>query len=327
MILMNETVQKDKKLSGNAVFIVVFFAILAALAISFNLITHGTFLDWINLKVIISHCIYPTFVAWGLCFLFACGYTDMSLGGVLVLGSFAACAFGNAFGYPGVIIGGMVVGVVLVFLNFNIFAYTRIPSWIAGLCLAFVYEAIAVMINNGAKTKPYVDTMLRMDFRILGQLPWSVIILMAVMVIVYLIYNRTTIGLNIRALGGSEKIADSIGVNVSKTLMFVGLISGLLIGGACVLQESLQGRTTVKTGLTSMNMVFQPLAVVFLSQILQKHINIIIAVPICSFVLYATFNLLTLLGVPSGTLQEVCLGGFLILFGVIARWGYKGVVK
>ena len=92
-------------------------------------------------------------------------------------------------------------------------------------------------------------------------------------------------------------------------------------------QESLQGRTTVKTGLTSMNMVFQPLAVVFLSQILQKHINIIIAVPICSFVLYATFNLLTLLGVPSGTLQEVCLGGFLILFGVIARWGYKGVVK
>ena len=324
---MNETIQKKKLLSGNAVFVIVFFAILAAIAVSFNLITHGTFLDWINIKVIISHCIYPTFVAWGLCFLFACGYTDMSLGGVLVLGSFAACAFGNAAGYPGVVIGGLVVGVVLVFINFNIFAYTRIPSWIAGLCLAFVYEAIAVMINMGAKTKPYVDTMLDMEYRVLGQLPWSIIILLVVMVIVYLVYNRTTIGLNIRALGGNEKVADSIGVNVNKTLMFVGLISGLLIGCACVLQESLQGRTTVKTGLTSMNMVFQPLAVVFLSQILQKYINIIIAVPICSFVLYATFNLLTLLGVPSGTLQEVCLGAFLILFGVIARWGYKGVVK
>jgi ribose transport system permease protein len=39
------------------------------------------------------------------------------------------------------------------------------------------------------------------------------------------------------------------------------------------------------------------------------------------------FNVLALLGVPSGTLQEACLGAFLIVFGVLGQKGYLGVVK
>lgn len=319
--------KNESKPMGSWLFVVIFAVVLIALALIFNKITDGVFLDWLNIKVIISHAIYPAFVAWGFCFLFACGYTDMSLGGVLVLGSFASCAFGNAFGYPGVILGGLIVGMLLVFLNFTIFAYTKIPSWIAGISLGFIYEAIAVILKVNKVTKPHVDTMLNMEYRILGQLPWSVLILLVALVIIYLIYNRTTVGLNIRALGGNENVAKALGVDIKKTLVMVGVICGLLIGCACVLQESLQGRTTVKTGLTSMNMVFQPIAIYMLSQILQKYINIIVAVPICSFIMYAVFNLLTQLGVPSGTLQEACLGAFLIIFGVIGQWGTKEVVK
>ena len=310
-----------------AVFALIFVAALVILGLLANLITDGKFLDWLNIKVIISHAIYPTFVAWALCFLFACGYTDMSLGGVLVLGSFASCAFGNAFGYPGVILGGLIVGMLLVFINFNVFAFTGIPSWIAGISLGFIYEAVAVMLKINKVTKPHVDTMLDMEYRLLGKLPWSVIILLVALIIVYFVYNRTTVGLNIRAIGGNANVAKAYGINITKTLLCVGLICGVLIGVACVLQESLQGRTTVKTGLTSMNLVFQPMAIVMLSQILQKKINIVIAVPICSVIIYAVFNLLTMLSVPSGTLQEACLGAFMIIFGVIGQRGVKGVVK
>lgn len=326
-ILKKNAAFEEKKPMNAAVFALIFVVALVVLGFLANLITGGKFLDWLNIKVIISHSIYPTFVAWALCFLFACGYTDMSLGGVLVLGSFASCAFGNAFGYPGVILGGLVVGMLLVFINFNVFAFTGIPSWIAGISLGFIYEAVAVMLKINKVTKPHVDTMLDMEYRLLGKLPWSVIILLVALVIVYFVYNRTTVGLNIRAIGGNANVAKAYGISITKTLLFVGLICGVLIGVACVLQESLQGRTTVKTGLTSMNLVFQPMAIVMLSQILQKKINIIIAVPICSFIIYAVFNLLTMLSVPSGTLQEACLGAFMIIFGVIGQRGVKGVVK
>lgn len=316
-----------EKAQRNTLFVVLFVAAIAAVMFIFNLISGGNFLELSNLKVIISHVVYPSFIAWGFCFLFACGYTDMSIGGVVVLGSFASCILGNWIGLPGVVIGGLVVGFILIFINFLIFTYTGIPSWIAGISLAMIYEAIGFYLKIADKTKPLVTTALAREYRLLGQLPWSLVFLFAGLVVVYFIYNRTTIGLNIRALGGNKDVASKLGINVNKTLLCVGIISGVLIGIACFLQQSYAGQTTVKTGLTSINLIFQPLAIYLLAQIIQKRINIIICVPICAFILYAVFNILTVLGVPSGTLQEAFLGSFIVIFGVLGSRGVKGVVK
>jgi ribose transport system permease protein len=76
-----------------------------------------------------------------------------------------------------------------------------------------------------------------------------------------------------------------------------------------------------------MSMIFQPLAILLLSQILQRWINITIAIPICSLIIYSVFNLLTILHVPSGTLQEACLGAFLIVFAMAGQRKNTGVVK
>ncbi len=308
-------------------FPLIFAAALIVIFVLFNIIAGGKFLTLLNIKNIISHAIYPVFIAWGFCFLFACGYTDMSIGGVIVLGSFSACALGNRIGISGVVIGGMAVGLVLVFLNFIIFTYTKIPSWIAGISLALIYEAIAFALKTNSNTSKAVTSALNKDYRLLGQIPWSIILLAVGLVVVYLLYNRTTIGLNIRALGGNKAVSRSMGINIDRTLLAVGLISGLLIGVACVMQESYAGQTSVKTGLTSINMIFQPLAIYLLAQILSKNINIIIGVPICSIILYAVFNMLTIMSIPSGTLQEAFLGAFIILFAVIGQRGVKGVVK
>jgi ribose transport system permease protein len=298
--------------------------------IIFNLLTDGQFLAFSNVKVIISHVVYPAFVAWGINFLFACGYTDLSIGGVIVLSAFASTAFGNMFGYAGVIIGGLVVGTLLIFINFNIFVWTKIPSWIAGISLAMIYEAIAVFLKFNPATKDYVVADLNRDFRMLGQLPWSVILLGVGLLLCYFLYNRTTVGLNIRAIGGDRHVAKNLGINLTKTLLLLGLIAGILIGIAAIIQISYSGRMTVKTGLTSMYLMFQPLAIVLLSQVLQKWVNIIISIPICSLIIYIIFNFLTQLGVPSGTLQEAFLGFFLIIFGVLGvlgKGGVRGVVK
>ena len=244
-----------------------------------------------------------------------------------MLGSFASCILGNQIGIPGVIIGGLVTGLVLIFINFLIFTYTGIPSWIAGISLALIYEAIAVFLKVGKTTGPLVNTALDREYRLLGQLPWSLVFLFVGLVVIYFLYNRTTIGLNIRSLGGNKEVSKALGINVNKTLLAVGLISGILIGIACILQQSYAGQTTVKTGLTSINMIFQPLAIYLLAQIVQKQINIVIAVPICSFLLYSVFNILTIMGVPSGTLQEAFLGIFIVIFGIVGQRKAKGVIK
>ena len=321
--------QNESKIKGSSqlVSLIIIFVVIAVIFIIFNFITDGKFLNPSNMAVVFSHAIYPSFIAWGIVFLFACNYTDLSIGGVLVLGAFAVNVFGNWWGYPGVIFGGVVAGIILITFNFSIFAFTKVPSWIAGIALAMIYEGIAVSLKFHPVAKNYVDVQLDESFRALGRLPHSAVILAIGFVAAYIIYNRTTIGLNIRALGSNTEVARVLGIDIIKTLLSVGLICGVFIGIAAFVLESYIAQITVKTGLTSMYMVFQPLATVLLAQIMQKRINIIIAVPICAFIIYAIFNLLTILAVPSGTIQEAFLGFFVIAFGIIGRRGYKGIVK
>lgn len=321
------TAKKADKAPSSAKALVILVIAMVILGVIVNLFTDGRFLTLKNMELIVSNSVYPTFIAWGLCFLFACGYTDMSMGGVLVVGSFAACAFGNAMGYPGVIIGGLVAGTLMIFINFGIFAATKIPSWIASISLAMIYEAVSIWLRTWKVTKKFVDTELSRDFRALGQWPLNFIILVVGFVLVYFVYNRTTIGLNVRALGGNNSVARALGINIPKTILWVGLICGVLMGIACIVQESYNGKTFAVSGLTSIQLIFKPLAIALLAQILQKWINIIIVVPFCSVIIYAIFNVMTFFGIPSGTLQDVCLGAFVIIFGIIGQKGVKEVVK
>ena len=322
-----DTPGSKSELKAKLTFAGIFIVGVAVVFFIFNLLTHGNFLEWQNVKIILANMVYPSFMAWGMCFLFACGYNDMSWGGVVVLASFATGVFANMYGLVAGLIAGVLVGTVLVFINFCIFAYTKIPSWIASLSLAMIYEAIAVFLYRGKSTKALVEAPMAKELRIFGLLPWSLVVLAVGFVIIYFVYNRTIIGYNIRAIGGNANVSRALGVNVRKTLLWVGLICGLIIGITSFLQESYAGITTVKTGLASILLIFQPLAIALLADILQKKINIIIAVPVCAFLLYAVFNMMTLMHIPSGTLQEALLCLFIIVFAVVGQRGVKEVVK
>lgn len=325
--MQTKTVNKAEKRQSPALFLLGLIVAMVLVGVIVNLFTDGEFLTAKNIEIIVSNSVYPTFIAWALCFLSACGYTDLSMGGVLVLGSFGACAMGNALGYPGVVIGGLLVGTLLVCINFGIFTATKIPSWIASISLALIYEALTVLLRTSKLTKRLVDTELSRDYRALGQFPLNVIILVVGFIIVYFVYNRTTIGLNVRAVGGNANVSRALGINVAKTVLAVGLIAGLLMGVACIVQESYNGKTFATSGLTSIQLIFKPLAISLLAQILSKRINIILAVPFCSVIIYAVFNIMTFFGIPSGTLQDVFLGAFVIVFGIIGQRGTKEVVK
>lgn len=263
-----------------------------------------------------------------MCFVFACDYTDMSIGAVIVLAANAAGTLGSTkLGLAGVIIGGVAAGMVLMTINFLIFVYSKIPSWIAGIGMAMIYEAIAIFYSNYQLSHGATIAQLESDRRGLGKPPFIYIIFVIGLILAYIIYNRTEIGLNIRSLGNGIKLSESMGINTTKTIIMVGIICGFFVGCSAFLNESYNARVNAKTGLTSLAMIFQPMAAYMLAQVLQSKINIIIGVPICSLFVYGIFNMLTFLGVPSGTWQEAVLGMIVIVFGILAQRKETKVVK
>ena len=100
-------------------------------------------------------------------------------------------------------------------------------------------------------------------------------------------------------------------------------VFGEEIGGGGALPQQCDG-VGVRRGVDGRG---QPLAAVLLAQALQKHINIAIGIPISTFLIAMIFNILTLMGVPSGTFQEFLLGVIVVVFGITAQRNVKGVVK
>ncbi len=315
----------EKKVSWTIKLIVIVACI--AVLIVLNMLTDGKFLQPSNLKTIAVNASVPTFTAWAFVFIFASGFIDLSLGAVIVLAANVAGTFGNQFGYPGLIVTGLITGILLMTLNFTVFQVTKIPSWIAGLGLTMVYEAISSFYSEQRLQAGLRVVNLESQYRALGRAPMAFVVVIIGLIVAYIIYNRTTIGLDIRAMGDNQAVARNMGIKLGRTVILSGVVAGVFVGAAAFMKESFAGTVNAVTGLTSLSQTFQPLAAALLSQALGKHINIIVAVILSTLFVMGIFNFLTLMNVPSGTWQETCLGISVIIFGVLANRNTKEVVK
>lgn len=321
--------KKDKKQAW-VCSVATFLLLFVALMVLFNIICGGRVLTPQNLNSIVVHAASTMLIAWAFCFVFAVDFMDLSIFSMVILAAYAGGEMGNRVGPMGVLGGALVVGIILMFVNFNVHARSGIPSWIGGLGMCMIYEAVAaayssVMIKMGSRV-----VQLDMAFRHLAKAPYVYFIIAAGFLWAYLIYNKTSVGLNARAIGNEPAVAKAMGINFPKTIVLTGITCGVLVGLSAAVNISLSGQIMAQTGLTSLNSMFQPIASIMFAQIIarmQKRINIIVAVPFCSFLIYTIFNVLTMLGVPSGTLQNVALGCIVLGFGVVANINTKGIVK
>jgi ribose transport system permease protein len=316
----------EEKKAGWGLKAIVIVACIVLLVV-LNMLTGGKFLEPSNLRTIAVNASVPTFTAWAFVFIFASGFIDLSLGAVIVLAANVAGTFGNQFGYPGLVVTGMITGVLLMTLNFTVFQVTKIPSWIAGLGMTMVYEAISSFYSEQRLQAGLRVVSLDSAYRALGRAPLAFVVVIIGLIIAYILYNRTTIGLDIRAMGDNQAVARNMGIKLGRTVILSGVVAGIFVGSAAFMKESFAGTVNAVTGLQSLAQTFQPLAAALLSQALGKHINIIVAVIASTLFVMAIFNFLTLMNVPSGTWQETVLGITVIIFGVLANRNTKEVVK
>jgi ribose transport system permease protein len=304
-----------------------FVMFIIVLLIVLNEFVDGKILSGTNLITIFVNTSVPIFVAWGFMFIFAVGITDLSVGAVIILAANIAGTFGNSFGYPGLVLSGIISGVLLMTINFTIFEITGIPSWIAGMGITMIYEATTALYARHRLKSGLRLVSLDSGYRELGKAPMVFVVILIGFMLAFIIYNRTTIGLNIRALGHNRRMAKLMSIPVTKTVICSGAVAGIFIGMAAIVKESFAGTVNSVTGLSSLVTTFQPLAAVLLAQALQKFMNIATGVLVSSVFIMTVFNVLTQLGVASGTWQETILGLSVILFGVAAQRRITGVVK
>jgi ribose transport system permease protein len=318
--------QHQKMQKGTKSKILTLVLILIAFLIC-NLFAHGRFLTGNNLLSILTHAVVPSFIAWGFCFIYTTGIMDLSVGAIVILASIVGGILAFPLGYFGLIIGAVITAVVLELVNLSLIIKLKVPSWVFGLGAAMVYEAIGTYYETFEIDQGKQVVSLGNTARKLGSAPWNIIVLCIGIVISYIIFNRTTIGFDIRAIGSNHSVASMMGVKSKKAILFGGFIGSCFIGVASAINESYAGRVMPVTGLNSVALVFIPLAVYLLAQAFERIFNLTISVVISAIIIESLFNILTIFGVPSGTWQDVALGTVIIVCGILAQKNEKGIVK
>jgi len=304
-------------------------AVAAVLLFVMNAVSGWRFAVPSNLKSVLSNSVVTAFIVLGMCFTFTMGNTDLSIGAIGILASNLGglLAVEAGLGYTGLILGAMATAVLCMMLNITLVRWAQIPAWILGLGMTMVYEAIGALYNNSQIQQGKQSVSLGNICRELGAPPVNILLLIVGVAIAYFIFNRTSIGINMRAVGSNESVSRLMGVPVNKAVMLAVLVGGCFIGMAAAINISYASRITPSTGLNSIANVFNPLAAFLLAQALTGVFNLTIGAAVGAFILTAVFNVLTIIGVPSGTWQQVVLGAVILLCGMLSRRNYKGVVK
>ncbi|MDR1531125.1 MAG: hypothetical protein LBS62_02905 [Clostridiales bacterium] len=302
-------------------------AVLLSLFVAMHFVSGFKLLSPGNVKLLITQSVFPAFVSWGMMFIFTSGIVDLSVGANCILSANVGVLLAQylGLGYPGLILGTVLAAVALEQLTIFCAVTLKIPSWIAGLGMALVMESATTV---GLSAYLSGTNILWLDeYRALGTFPAMLAALILGAAVSMLISDRTAIGCNIRAVGGSPHVSGAMGIDAKRTVILGAVIGAAFFGIGSVFQVSYASKFIPVAGLGSLSTIFNPLAVVLLSGSFARYINTSVGVLVGSVLVTSIFNMLTLLGVPSGTWQQILLGAIVVTCGMISGVHTKGVVK
>src|ERR671922_133748 len=159
---------------------------------------------------------------------------DLSVGSVLGLsGCVTAQLLVDGVPIPIAILAGLLVGVALGLCNGSLVAYGKLPPFIVTLGMLGIARGLVLVLTDASTVQPLPDSFGNIangDFLGLPNLLW---IFAVVVVITAFVLRRTVFGRYIYAIGSNPESARLSGVPVTRVLVAVYAIAGLLaaVGG------------------------------------------------------------------------------------------------
>ena len=218
-----------------------------------------------SLSIIIGQSSTRILFALGVAGLLIMGGVDLSVGSVVGLAALISASllqnpehFGNVV-FPNLylpillpIVLVMLMCASIMFIQGYIVAKIKVPPFIASLSMSLiVYGICSIFFTQFAGSAPISglrpDLMVlpREGITLLGvRINYLFMIAVVATAIIWLIWNKTTLGKNMYAIGGNPNAARVSGVNVPKNMLFVYTIAGLLYGLGGVFEGARTGSAT-----------------------------------------------------------------------------------
>jgi methyl-galactoside transport system permease protein len=246
--------------------------IILGVLITAVVVMEPTFLSFGNLSKIMAQASTRGILALGVAGMIVYTGTDLSAGRILgccaaISASLLQSVTYASRMYPGIteplplivpLLLAMAAGMIFCSLNAFGFAVLKMHPFIISLGTQLIaYGALCLYIDSQAGgAQPLASLDPRYISAVNGafdigfmKLPYLVVYLAICSMVMWIVWNKTTIGKNMFAIGGNPEAAAVSGVNVTRNIFIVYLIAGALYGTAAFLEAGRVQSVTTSTGL------------------------------------------------------------------------------
>lgn len=202
---------------------------LAFVFIFFLIATQGSLVEADNLDDILNQCFTITVVVVGASFVYALGQFDISIGAVLALSELVIVLAIKAGGVPVpvLILIGIGVAVGTTFITSVVTSVLKVPTFIASFCMMFVCTGIVITVTS--RQKMYIPLA---DYNFLNAPIIKAVALAVVLAVGFIVFYKTRLGKDVKAMGGNEVAAVQSGINKVRTYMLAFACLGVTVGVA-----------------------------------------------------------------------------------------------
>jgi ribose transport system permease protein len=221
-------------LDSDQLFVIVSRLIALALLVTTLSVLSEYFLTWSNLINVLRQASLQFMMSAGMTIVVLTAGIDLSVGAVLGLSAcIAASLISNghvALGVGSALLAGTTCGVI----NGVIVTIARIPPFIATYGMLWIAFGLGYVFMKGEVIYGLPESFRFIGAGFVGFLPVPVIVAAVLLVVLHVLLHKTVLGRAIYAIGGNPDAARLSGMPVTRRLITVYGLSGLLAGLAAL---------------------------------------------------------------------------------------------
>lgn len=214
------------------------YVALAALVV-FGALRYDRFLGEYNIASFLNYNTMFILISVGMCFVIVSGGIDLSVGAVAAMASVVAALLSER-GLVAALPAGVAAGVAAGAVNAAVIVGLRVAPFIATLATMLAARGAALILSD----RQTVSVSWESDFTKLGMenamdfAPWTVVVVLPLLLAAWLILERAPFGRTLLAVGGGEESARLMGLKVDGAKIGAYLLSGACAGLAGVFLAS-----------------------------------------------------------------------------------------
>ena len=227
------------------------FAVLVVMFIVFSVLSPDTFPTAGNERNLVVDTSIFLVMATGMTYVMVAGGLDLSIGSVLVFAGICAAKTMTWVGGTGywTVLAGLAAALAggLAWGLFNGFCVTklRVPALITTLGTLGAALGVANLMTNGNDMSIGQKAMIQLQIGHFLSMPWIVWVALVVLIIGGVVLRYTRFGRHTFIIGSNDEAARRAGINVSRHLVRLYAISGLLAGAAGMMSLVRFSTTTI----------------------------------------------------------------------------------